>query len=279
MSVVWALRRLSRVKALVVLAAVIAVFVGLSMSYRISTAGLQARQYEVGIASASALVDTTNSQVVDLGDGQTNSAGSLPGRAMLLARLLASSPLKDEIAQRAGVRPDMLIGIAGTPGAAAADAAESAPTGAAVKADDPRANVLTVGTAESLPLLTVETQAPSARTAARLSDEAISVLVRHLDSLAGASRVPSDRRLVVKQLGTARVATETRGPSRILAIVAALFVFALLCGLILLVAALLDGLRQADGTEHEDPVAVDSDLEALMDDELSFPEFEQLPRA
>lgn len=238
MSFIWSLRELWRLRLLVALGALLAIVVGLSVAYHISLPmTLHSRQYHVGIASTNALIDTSNSQVVDLGDGMTNTAGSLPGRAMLLARLLAAPPLKDEIARRAGVPPRMLIGIAGSPDAAGS-ASSDTPTDTSVKLDDPRANILTVGTDEALPLLDVQAQAPSVATAQRLANAAITVLISHVDTLAGADGIPAARRLVVKQLGSARGAEQLRGPSRMMAMIVGLFVFALVCGGTLLIASL-----------------------------------------
>jgi hypothetical protein len=251
MSFVWSLRQLWRLRLLVALGALVAILVGLSVAYRISLpATLHSRQYDVGIASTTALIDTSNSQVVDLGDGMTNTAGSLPGRAMLLARLLAAAPLKDEIARRAGVPPRMLIGIAGSPDASGGDGTDAA-TGTAVKLNDPRANILTVGTDEALPLLDVQAQAPSVATAQRLANAAVAVLISRVDSLAGADGIPSARRLVVKQLGTARGAEQLRGPSRMMAVIAGVFVFLLVCGGILLSASLSRAWWRAKAEEYD----------------------------
>ena len=90
---------------------------------------LESRAYHVGIASTTALLDTPSSQVVDLGDpndAATNAAGSLPGRAALIASVLTTSPLKDEIAKSAGIDPRTLIAGAPTPSARRMPAPRSA---------------------------------------------------------------------------------------------------------------------------------------------------------
>ena len=70
-------------------------------AYRISLAPpkLESRQYHVGVASARVLVDTPDSQVVDL---NPKGADALSSRASLLANLMASSPVKTH--HRAGRR-------------------------------------------------------------------------------------------------------------------------------------------------------------------------------
>ena len=243
MGAVAVLRELWRRRLFVAAGAVLAVVAGLFVAYKISLPfSLQSRSYEVGIASTTALVDTPASQVVDLGDSSDGSAAALPGRAALLASLLSTSPLKDEVAKTAGVDPRRLL--AG-PAPAAGGSGAAMPTGSTVSYSDPQANILTVTPMEALPMLSVETQAPDAVTAAKLSNGAIAVLQSHLDTLTRTDAVPNARRLVVKQLGAARVAVEKRGPSHVLAVITAMFIFGLSCACIIGVSWLVRSWRQA----------------------------------
>jgi hypothetical protein len=263
MEAVAILRDLWRRRLVVAVVAVIALLIGLQLAFRISPPfTLKSRTYHVGIASTTALVDTPASQVVDLGDSSDNSAAAaLPGRAMLLANLITTSPLKDEIARQAGINPRTLIAtMPSDTGTAAGGGQTASLTGATVSASDPRASTLTVQTFEGLPMLAVQTQAPTAAAAARLSDGAIHVLEVHVNSLAGTDRVPAGRRLVVKQLGAARVATVQRGPSRMLALIAAMFVFMLGCAAIL-------GVTWLTRTWYDA-----AELETLSEDEYLYDE-------
>src|SRR6186713_197858 len=99
MEIVTILQHLWRLRVAVALSAVVALALGLLTIVK-PTFPPESRRYEVGVASARALVDTTNSQVVDLGVKEDANAGVLPARAVLLANLLTSSPLKDQTAQR-----------------------------------------------------------------------------------------------------------------------------------------------------------------------------------
>ena len=121
MELVAMLRVLWRHRLLVVVAALIAVLVGLAVAYRIGfPAKLESRRYDVGLGTVTALVDTPSSQIVDLGGKTGADIGTLSARASLLANLMTSSPIKDEIASRAGVAPDKLIALspaAALPGA------------------------------------------------------------------------------------------------------------------------------------------------------------------
>jgi capsular polysaccharide biosynthesis protein len=254
MELVAMLRVLWRHRMLVVVAALIAVLVGLAVAYRIGMPPkLASRQYTVGVASLTALVDTPSSQVVDLGGKTGADIGTLSARASLLANLMTSSPIKDEIASRAGVAPDQLIAVspAAAPGAQGAGA-----SGPPDKTNDPKAKILTtkIPNLESgeIPIIAVTTQAPDADTAARLANESVAVLQAHLKTVAGIDNVPDARRVVVRQLGQARSATVSRGPARLMAVGAAIVVFGFGCLAILGIFALVNGWRRAAELEPGD---------------------------
>jgi hypothetical protein len=270
MQLVAILRELWCARLLVLAVGLLALVVGLSTGYRIGfPPGLDSRQYQVGVASATALVDTPSSQIVDLGGETGTDVATLSARASLLASLVTSSPLKDKIARRAGVDPDQLIA---SPPATVGPAASPAPhvSGASISASHPRAHVLRtdVPALESgaMPLITVDTQAPDAGRAARLADEAVAVLEAHVESVAGLDRVPDARRLVLTQLGPARAATVSRGPRALYGLLAAIGVFGLGCGAILGVSRLSAAWRRTSENESLPSDAALLDWDARADD-------------
>jgi hypothetical protein len=244
MEVVLMLRELWRRRWLVLASGLLALAIGLLMTYKVSPPfKLQSRAYTVGIASTTAMLDTPSSQVVDLGgqnDDVAASAGSLPGRAALLASVLTISPLKDRIAKTAGIDPRTLI--AGSPGATGSPAAAVG----SISAKSRDASILTVTLFEGLPMLGVNATARDEATAARLTNGAIKVLLAHVNELANADGVPAERRLVIRQLGEARVATAKHGPSRKLAAIGVVFIFAVLCATILMVSWIRTRWKDAD---------------------------------
>jgi hypothetical protein len=246
MELIAILRVLWRHRVLVVAAALLAVIAGSSIAYRLGVPP-ESRQYSVGLGEATALVDTPSSQVVDLGGETSPDIRTLSGRATLLASLMTSSPIKDEIAKRAGADPEKLIAIPPPSDVGITDAS------AAAALENPEAIMLKarVPTLESgeIPIIAVETQAPDAAMAAKLADESIAALKDHLQSVAGVDEVPDARRVVVTALGPARANAVQRGPKPTLAIVAALFVFGLGCTAIVGVSALVSGWRQASVME------------------------------
>jgi hypothetical protein len=269
MEFITVLRELWSRRRLVLAVGVLALIAGLLVAFQFSPpAELRSRQYDVGIGSARALVDTPSSAVVDLGEQESSAVavGALPGRAALLATVMVSSPLKDEIAKRAGVPADELIADAQgtTPSGKAASADTAAPV------DDRRAYRLNAQFETDLPILTLRTQAPDAAVARRLADEAIAALIEHLRSVAGVEGVPDARRLVVKQLGPARSAVTTRGPRRLYALVLAIFVFGLGCAAI--VAAQWFARSWQLAAELEDLARGDNDAFFPADDEAPGPD-------
>ena len=277
MDVVFILRELWRRRVLVALVAVVAVLLGGLVAY---SPGLppETRQDQVGVATARALVDTQSSQVVDLGASEPGTDPvSLPARAALLANLLTTSPLREQIAERAGVDPERLVTVADTP-TDAPQRKTPVTTGADVEPGDPDGNTITFHTDDELAIITANVQAPTAEGAAALAASSIAVLERHLAAVGDDTGVPSSRRLVVDQLGAPGAATETVGPSRVIAFGVTLILFGMGCGIIVLVSALARGWREAAALEQAfdlssetfgpvPPVAEEDDEEADDEDD------------
>jgi hypothetical protein len=257
MAIVAFLRELWRHRRLVLLGFVLALAAFLLIMYRVTPGlppQLESRQYEVGVASGAVLIDSQSSQTVDLGSGDgaiTVDVASLAARAKLLANLLATRPLRDEIAAMSGVRPDLLITELsstteeGLPLAPAADVA--------VERDDPRANVLSLQTSETVPIITVNAQAPTEETASRLAASTVTRLSRYLEAVAADNSVPDSRKLVMRQLGEPTSATSVRGPGKASAAAAFVLLLTLWCAAVLGVMALLKAWRQTvvqEAREH-----------------------------
>jgi hypothetical protein len=270
MTVVSALRELWRRRALVAAAFVVAALSGLLVTSSVTLpTSIKSRQHTVAVASASALLDTPSSQVVDLGGKSSAEGSTLPGRAALLASLLATAPLKDDIAREAGIDTRTLLtstpGLgADAPGATAAKAPLA--TGATVSAKDPRASTLSLQTDSSLPIIVVNAESRDPEVATKLANGTVDVLQKHLAELAGNQRVPAKRQITVKALGPARVSVVTRGTGPIMGFAVTLVVFLLLCGAILgattvtrewrlAVAMEKSGAGDGDAEEHPRPPA------------------------
>jgi hypothetical protein len=250
MDAVTLLRRLRHRRLAVAGALLLALVAGMLLAYRVAPGAppwLESRQYEVGVASAAVLFDSESSLVSDLGDATVAaSPANLAARAQLLANLLVSSPLKDQIAARAQILPQRLV--ARLSSADPRLKIQSAPAiGSTVRETDRAANVLNVALNYRVPIITFNARARSPQAAARLSNAAATELRRYVE--AAGDRVPDARKLVVEPLGAASSSMQTRGPTRLSAALLALAVFVVSCAGILAVdAAVRPGSRElADG--------------------------------
>jgi hypothetical protein len=227
------LRKLWRMRLLVAVVAAFAILIGVFISYKLPS--LQSRKYDVGVATARILVDTPASQVVDLSPKGQESLGE---RTTLLSSLMVDGEIKTEIARRAGLRPDQLIGI--NADAMAPDAAAPTPG----RDSDVLSTQVTMISGDSwLPIIQIATQAPTKAGAQKLADAAVSGLRAYLDNEANAQAIPQERRLRVSGLGLAQARQVTRGPRLIFSILATVFLFIAGCGAILGGAWLIAGLR------------------------------------
>jgi hypothetical protein len=243
------LRLLWRYRLCVAVGVALALVVGVLIVYKVTLGfppAFESHQYNVGVASAEVLVDSPSSQVADVGGGTVRTdVTALTARARLLANLMAASPLKDQIARRAGVDPRTFVASAPSiEPTKKPTTLQAAPTG-------PGSNVLTVYFNETLPIITADAQAANEVVAARISSAAVAELGQYLKSVAALDKVPDARKLVVDPLGQARFGTVQRGARKLYAIFAFVLVLALWCGAIVLVATLARGWRQAAADEEE----------------------------
>jgi hypothetical protein len=236
-----ALRLLWRARLLVAVGVVLALLAGAMLAYRVSIGvppKFESRGHSLGIASAQVLVDSKSSQAVDL--GQDPVLIDIPGliaRARLLANLIATSPLRDQIARRAGIDPRTFLATAPSIGF-------DSPRPARATSTTSQPNVMNVTFNEALPIVNVNAEAADEATAARISSAAAVELGRYLDSLVAQDKVPGAHQLVVKPLGAAVHATVRRGPRRLFAAIGFAFVLGLWCAAIVAVSRFRRGLRE-----------------------------------
>jgi hypothetical protein len=252
MEAVTILRELWHRRILVGLVAAAAILVGVLLTYKLSWPP-ESRKYEVGVASARVFVDTPRSQVVDVAPRGSETTGA---RANLLANLMTQGVVKETIAKRAGLRPNQLVAGVESGGVLPPDLANARV--------DPKAHSLTTRLVLNpdglpLPMFELESQGPDPAAAGRLATAAVEGLGTYLDSKAAAEQVPDARRLQVTGTGAPQVWRDTRGPRRLVALGAALFVFLGGCALIVLCSRLARGWRAA--AEREEGVAAASDLD------------------
>jgi hypothetical protein len=242
MSLVSVLRLLWRARLLVAVGTVPALLIGAIPAYHVSIGApprFESRGHSLGIASADVLVDSKSSQAVDLGEEPV--LIDIPGliaRARLLANLIATSPLRDQIARQAGIDPRTFLATAPSIGF---DSPRPAPATSTAR----QPNVMNVTFNEALPIVTINAEAADEAAAARIASVAASELGRYVGSLVAQDKVPGAHELVVKPLGAPVQATVRRGPRRLSGAIGFAFVFGLWCAAIVAVSRFTRGLREA----------------------------------
>lgn len=243
MDTVTILRELWRLRLVVCGVSLLALLAGTAVLYKVSfPPKLETRQHEVGLATMRILVDTPSSQVVEIAPKGSDSLGV---RANIIASLMVDGVVKTAIAKRAGLPPEKLVGITEV-------ATEPAPVS---KPPGPRSFVLTTrvqmnAAGEQMPIIEVDAQAPDRAAAARLSAAAVAGLSAYLDSTAALQQVKDANRLKVTGFGAPQAETVVRGPSKIVAVLAAIFAFVLGCASVLGFFGVAHAWRAASARER-----------------------------
>jgi hypothetical protein len=263
MDLITTLRALWRGRLLVVLGTLVAVAAGVVVAYRVTPGvppKLESRQYHVALGTVNVLVDTPDSQVIDLDPSGADAVGT---RATLLASIISTSPIKDAIAQRVGIPTDELVVIGPQAGAGSTPSASG--TKAAVSANGRKANIISIRTDETLPVISIDTQSPTEQGAVRLAEGAAAGLQDYLATVVKTQRVPEKRRLVLRTLGTPEVGVSVRGPRKAYGIGLALFLLITFCAAIIILPGIARGLREAAAAERaEKERRADEEREAAV---------------
>lgn len=259
-NLVWALRDLWRLRRLVGIVAIVALLAAGAVAFRVSFPGkIESRRYHVGVATTRILVDTPSSQVVAVSPRGSDTLGI---RANLMASLMVDGVIKGLIAKHAGIAPNQLVGVAEN----ADDGSHPAdpPPGKAVNVL--RTSVLQDNDGNQLPIIQIQTQAADAPHAARLANAAVEGLRTYLASQAAVEQVPDARRLSVDGLGAAPASEVARGPSLVVALGLAIFLFTVGCAVLLGVVRVIRSWDMAE-LEEATPLELDDELAAeTMDD-------------
>jgi hypothetical protein len=230
------LRALTRHPVLVAQVALLAIAVGWLVGFK-PTFPPKSRSYTVAIASERVLIDTPQSQVLEVSPA---GSGTLGTRASVFANLLVVGELKNKVAARAGLAANKLVGSTDASVAAGdvADAQQATPT-------TPRlhTSVLLSTDQVQLPIIKIDAQAPTPVLAARITSAAADTLSSYVQQKADSEGVTADKRLNIHSLGAPVVGQEKRGPRHLLALVAGLLIFALGCTAVVLVPAFMQAWR------------------------------------
>jgi len=237
MTLVKTLKELWRRRILVVAAALIAVLVAIVVAFQVSLSPptVAKRSSASGAGSIGILVDSARSPLADTRRDVTG----LSARAGVLARVMAGGNVVREIAREAGV-PLEQIAVSGPvplPGEVAvgiAGASASLPYG------------ISFGQSGELPVIAVETRAPSASEALALAAAAPGAIRRVVRSVQAQQGTPAAKRVQFRELGPAQAELVEESSGGRLALVVFLVVFGL--GLLAIVGwpRLVAAWRNAD---------------------------------
>jgi hypothetical protein len=227
MELVALLRILWRFRIAVVLGGLVAIGLGY-MAMRGTTS-------HVGVASMRVMLDTPTSQIVDV---DPTGAATLEWRASLLADLMSTDPMQQRIARGMGIPTDDLV--VSVPDLSVPVVPAPLPrAGLEAAAAVPEPYQLAIRPATLLPIVGINSRAPSRAEAARLATVAADAL-----GSSSATDVTADvQELVVNDVGPVHTREVVNGPRPTIAVVAAVFFFGLWCASIAL-AALLSRRRR-----------------------------------
>ena len=202
-----------------------------------------------GLASASTqmIVDTPRSSVIDLRE-DTYSFTGLTNRALLLGNVMASLPVREYIARRAGV-PAAAIRVSAplTPEQprVIADGAHQPKTSDILRSPDEYR--LSVQANPTVPVLNIYAEAPDGPAAGKLANAAVEGLRDYLGALARQHGTPVAKQVRLVQLGHASGASIDSGAGITLALLVFAFVFTIASAAVLFIARVRRGWAASDG--------------------------------
>jgi hypothetical protein len=189
------------------------------------------------VAVGRTLLTSSASPPFELSNGLDLSE-TLPSRAAMLANLLAGDELRADIARRAGITGKDLAVF----GPSAASAVYPVPI--AVEATSAQtaseSHVVYLTTADQPPLINVRATAPNAAAAATLVEAVRGTISGYL-----AAQATSKVHLGSEPLGPVHVALLVDEPPKFLGLIAAIMVFVLWCGGLVVILAFLPRLVRA----------------------------------
>src|SRR6476619_364524 len=245
------LRELWRLRIGVLIVFVLALFVALSSIDRVSLfpPGAKGRQLEIAAASTRVLIDSPRSELIDL----RTDTYELTTRADLIGNVMASAPVREYIARRAGIDPLRIQAVspitANVPRSLVEPGSETRASDILRSTDQYR---LDIQASPSVPILSVSSQAPNKEAAERLANGAVDGLRDYLRALAIRQGTDPNKQVRLEQLGRARGGVINHGIGVQIALLAFIFVFALGCCAVLFLARVHRGWSAAADTEHED---------------------------
>jgi hypothetical protein len=164
---------------------------------------LHARDWQIGAASTTLLIDTPQSEILNLG-ATTDDFGSLQARAALLGNLMATDPVKAEIARLMGLPASHIQAsapiTANVPQTLVEPGSGASATNILASADHYKVQIQAD---PEVPILHIYTQAPSGPAAVDLANDSVAGLRDYLSSLSAQQGLYAASHVRLEQLGVA----------------------------------------------------------------------------
>ena len=210
-----------------------------STRYRYCHAGVHSRDWQIGAASTTLLIDTPQSEILNL-HASTDDFGSLQARAALIGNLMATDPVKAEIAKLMGVAPTRIQATspvtANVPQTLTEPGSGASATDILASADHYK---LQLQVDPTVPVLHIYAQAPSGPAAVNLANDSVKGVKLYLTSLANKQGLNPAAHVDLIQLGPAYGGVINSGASKEIV----LLVFCTAFASVVFVAALLRRFR------------------------------------
>jgi hypothetical protein len=247
MELAYIFKTLLERKLALVAIVIVALAIAILSAYSVSPKGLKPRSAQYGAATQQVLIDSPQSALVDL----KKDTGPLSVRALVYAQFMRSTAIVERVAQRLRVLPAQITtqGPFGTVGAAQ-NMAQPAVSRSSQIAAEREVYRLAFDAQESLPVITVYAQAPTARKAFALSTAAVQSLQDYVDELQTKEALKPKDRVVIRPLGAPSGGTVDHGARKMVMILIFLVVTGFGCALVIGYTSVRRGWRQLNEAEE-----------------------------
>ncbi|HEY2654776.1 MAG TPA: hypothetical protein VGI55_03245 [Solirubrobacteraceae bacterium] len=202
---------------------------------------LKPRSLTMATSVAHVLVDTPDSQMIDLRVDTYNMAG-LVNRAVLLGNVIASTDVESRISAEARIPSGVLrVQAPLTPQQASPPVNSQTQRHISDIVKTPNQYRIEVAANPTVPMLDIYAQTPTAASAGALANAAVDQLRAYLARVATAQRTPSGDKIRIVQLGRATGAVINGGVQLQVALVVFVLVFLGLCAALTFVARVRAG--------------------------------------
>lgn len=239
------LHELWRLRIGLAVAALLALLAALSAvgSIGLFPPSFKPHKLEMAGAQTRVLVDTPKSSVLDLEVNLSDFEG-IKDRALLVGNVMASTPVRQYIARRAGIPANWLqVASPVTPEWSRPLATSESKKSTEDLLKSPDAYRLSIQANPTVPILELYAEAPTAETAEHLANGAVAGMQDYLTDLGDQQSIPVAQQVHLEQLGKAKGEVINKGVSLKVAVIAFILVFALASATVLFLARMRRGWK------------------------------------